>query len=510
MHVHPLRLRAVRAGTLLACWLAVVLPVAAQNMMMPGGGGSNGPKPAKNITFEDRVLQEGGAVFRPADAVPVAEVRIVGNRRVDTNEVFKRIKTRQGRQYDPQVVEADIRSLTASRLFRNVRVLTEQSPAGMVVTFEVFERPTIEYLRIVGNRSIRDKTLLKQAGVRVGDPLNQYSIEDARRKIEEYYHSKGFAQVHVSIFEGNQPQDRGVVLLVNEGPIQRISSVQFVGNTIATDGRLKALVQSKPGILWYLFRGKVDRAKIDEDVEKLTAYYRSLGYFNAKIGRELSFDDENEWLKLTFVIDEGIRWRIRNVSVVGNQRFERVELENELQLAPGEYFNQAKMTADLSALRDFYGGQGYVFADVKADPRFLEEPGELDLIYSISEGDLFRVARINIHIAGEFPHTRRNVVLNRISLRPGDIIDMREVRNSERRLKASQLFENNPAQGIAPKIVIRPPELEEAALAEGGEKPVVRGQSPDGPKTRWIVVDVVTPPLKPFSLWPWSSEERPE
>ena len=37
-----------------------------------------------------------------------------------------------------------------------------------------------------------------------------------------------------------------------------------------------------------LFKGYVDREQIDADVNKLTAYYRSFGYFDAKIGRQKS------------------------------------------------------------------------------------------------------------------------------------------------------------------------------------------------------------------------------
>ena len=64
-----------------------------------------------------------------------------------------------------------------------------------------------------------------------------------------------------------------------------------------------------------------------------------------------------------------------------------------------------------NALRDAYGGQGHIFANIKASPRFQEEPGQLDLVYQIEEGDMFRVGKINIHVAGESPHTRRDVVL---------------------------------------------------------------------------------------------------
>jgi outer membrane protein insertion porin family len=125
-----------------------------------------------------------------------------------------------------------------------------------------------------------------------------------------------------------------------------------------------------------------------------------------------------------------------------------------------------------------YGSQGHIFSDVQANPRFRDEPGEIDLVYKIQEGEPFRVGQINVHIAGEFPHTRRNVVLNKLSLRPGDLIDMRQIRDSERRLKFSQLFETEQTGGEPPRIVVRPPELSDAEVA-ANKKKGVRGQSPE-------------------------------
>ena len=91
--------------------------------------------------------------------------------------------------------------------------------------------------------------------------------------------------------------------VIDEGDRQRIYSTRFVGNTIVSDSRLKTQIKSKPGILW-VFKGQVDRQEVDEDVDRLTAYYRSLGYFRARVGRELEYSESGKWLTLTFVIDE--------------------------------------------------------------------------------------------------------------------------------------------------------------------------------------------------------------
>jgi outer membrane protein insertion porin family len=145
----------------------------------------------------------------------------------------------------------------------------------------------------------------------------------------------------------------------------------------------------------------------------------------------------------------------------------------------------------VAALRDKYGGVGHVFADVKADPRFLEEPGTLDLVYKIKEGDPYTVGKIDVAIQGEYPHTKITTILNRMSLKPGDIVDIREIRASERRIKASQLFENNPATGGAPKIVYSPPEKENdeeekpTAIARRPKPPKGEGQTPESNRGAW-------------------------
>lgn len=413
----------------------------------------------------------------------IAGVRIVGNETTEVRFIQSHLRTKKDREFDSQIVQADVARLAATGRFRDIRTYTENTQAGIIVTFQVVESPTIRYIRFLGNRGIADKVLAKQDGLDVGDPLNRFAVDEARRKIEEFYRSKGYSKCMVSIREGANPQDRGAVFDVNEGLLQRIQAVDFVGNTIASDSRLKTLIKSKPGILWYLFRGKVNTKQIDEDIDRLTAYYRNLGYFNARIGRELQYSESEKWLTITFVIDEGPRYVLRNIAVVGNRRFSTDSLMERLELKAGDYFNHAKMNQDVNSLVDVYGGQGHIYVDVQPDPRFLEEPGQLDLVYNIEEGGVWRAGRINVHIGGEHPHTRQSVVLNRMSVRPGDIIDMREIRASERRLMASQLFLNDPTTGKKPRVEIRPPELQRSlgpVAGSGSPSPrSYRGQSPD-------------------------------
>ncbi|HEX3869083.1 MAG TPA: BamA/TamA family outer membrane protein, partial [Pirellulales bacterium] len=171
------------------------------------------------------------------------------------------------------------------------------------------------------------------------------------------------------------------------------------------------------------------------------------------IGRELEFNERQNWMTLTFVIDEGPRYKVENISIVGNSKFDNPTLEKVLKLKDGEFFDQHIMQQDLTALQDKYGAVGYIFAAVEPDLRFEEEPGKLDLVYQVQEGSRYRIGRVEVKISGDNPRTRRHTVLNRISVRPGQIADIRELRDSERRLKGSGLFTNKPAEGIEPRLV---------------------------------------------------------
>jgi outer membrane protein insertion porin family len=452
------------------------------------------PQPAGGITpLPPAAPPATTAATGPAvdEANRIVEVRIEGNHATDVSKLPKLV-TRAGQIFDAQAIEEDVRTLHRCRKFVDIHPKYVRVKEGVVVIFQVVERPMLRYVKYVGNQRVPSRTIRKKAEIEVGDSMDAYVVEEARRRIESYYHEKGYDAAKVTTIEGSKPGDKGAVFLIDEGRSRKSLWTSFVGNSIATDARLLTQIKSKPGVFW-LVGGDLDRAKIDADVEMLTAYYRSLGFFQAKVGRELEVvtGGKRDWTMLTFVINEGPRYSVRNVSFVGNSKFKSEFIARDLKLTSGQPFNQSKMDADLGMIRDIYGGRGFVFADIRADPRFLEEPGQLDLVYNIEEGQRYRVGKINVRIRGEHPHTRHSTVLNRLSLRPGDILDIRKLRDDERRLKSSSLFLADAAKGEGPRIVFSKPEGEDTQIARDPKRPGFRGQSPDAGDESDAVLDLV-------------------
>lgn len=483
----PLNRRWLFAAAITAAGL-IPAPGGAPEAIGQGMGGmGGGGMPSPGALFKKDKEKEIYGLSLAATDEPVLEVRVEGNRLIPTQQILNEMQTRVGRPYDPALIQRDVRKLASRSWFVAVEPEIEKTDRGRIVTIKVVERPTIRYIEYLGNDveflgrgGIRDKSLAKETGLKVGGSIDPYAVEDARRKIIDLYRRNGFNNTQCTVLEGNKPTDQGVVFLINEGEAQRIWKVEFEGNEFVSDGRLRTQVESKKPLM-YLFKGYVDREQIDGDVGRLTAYYRSFGYFQAKVGRKLEYNKKGNWVTLRFVINEGPRYQVRNVTHIGNQIFANSSLAGGMTLPAGQMFEQAKLNADLEWLKNLYGSQGYVFADIQPETVFLEEPGKVDVVYHIDEGKQWKVGRIFVHIDGDNPHTRIQTALNRLSFRPGQIVDIREIHASERRLQASALFQTDPASGTAPKITYKIRDMNDEQLArETGDS--FRGQSPDGPR----------------------------
>jgi len=142
----------------------------------------------------------------------IIEVRIEGNQ---VTEVAKlpTLMTRAGQVFDPSMIEEDVRSLHRSRKFVDVHPKYVRVAEGIVVIFQVVERPMLGHVRFVGNQRVTTRTLGKHAEIDVGDSMDPYVVEEARRRVEAFYHEKGYDAAKVTTVEGNKPGDRGAVFL---------------------------------------------------------------------------------------------------------------------------------------------------------------------------------------------------------------------------------------------------------------------------------------------------------
>lgn len=427
----------------------------------------------------------------------IIDVRVVGNGQIPLDKIRQKVKSRPNRPFNELQLEEDKRALTQTGWFVDVRPNIYRGQDGVTITFELIEFPLLHYVKFVGNKAYAKKRLLEEAGIAPGDALDPMSVMQAKTRIEEFYKGTGHHKIHVEVLRGDQSTDRGAIFLVSEGGKQRVLKTEFIGNTVAPGGRLKKLIESKPGILYYI-GGEFTREKLDEDVEKLIAYYRGLGFFFAKIDRDysegagyLKMGADDAWITVRFIIDEGPRCKISNLTLTGNAVIsDQAILEEMKKIKVGSYYNQMGLETDILKIKDLYGRQGRVFTEVVPD-YIVDSPspneGIVDLTLKIRESKPCKFGDVTVDIlgadGGKESYTKISTVLNRgPRIRPNKEVDTEEIRNTERRLKYSQLFNANPMQGYLPEVIFDVDEktraqlYEDAVLADQREG-ITRGQS---------------------------------
>ena len=441
------------------------------------GGSMNAGQLAGSLFGKGEKPVADAGVSITATNETVADIKIEGSKSIPLPTVMKELKTRIGRPYDPLLVQRDVKRLIAMPWFVNVQTYTDHTDEGVVVIFDVIERPTVRYIEYLGNKSIKDKKLSKETGLIEGGALSPYQVEEARSRIEQLYKDNGFNRVQVRVVEGDSTGDRAIVFDINEGPQQKVGAVKFEGNLFATDGRLKTKIKTKPGMLFGLFKGYIDPNSLEADQNRLTDYYRQFGFFQARVSPILEWNDDDTRVTIRWIISEGPQSSVREIRILGNELFATKDLQAGLKMQGAQQFERAKLSGDVEWLKELYGSRGFVFADIKADVRYLDEPGQVDLVYTVDEGARYRVGQIYVHIGGENPHTKITTALNRLSIKPGQVVDIREIHASERRLQASSLFLADPSRNVYPSISFRIPEVDDRQLT--ASNPVYRGQDPE-------------------------------
>jgi hypothetical protein len=151
---------------------------------------------------------QSGTAPAPQTGERIVEVRIEGNHATEVSKLPK-LSTRAGQDFDPQAIAEDVRILHRSRKFVDVHPKIVRVAEGVVVVFQVVERPMLRYVKYIGNEKVMTRTLRKKAEIDVGDSMDPYVVEEARRRIESFYHEKGYEAARVSTIEGNKPGDKG-------------------------------------------------------------------------------------------------------------------------------------------------------------------------------------------------------------------------------------------------------------------------------------------------------------
>jgi len=250
-------------------------------------------------------------------------------------------------------------------------------------------RNVVRLIGFTGNHTYKDKALEKNLDFEVGDYLDPVLAETGRGIINEFYRKKGFAHTVVMLNEARISEGE-VIYIIDEGPRVRIMSVKFKGNEGIKTSSLKKAVSTKTR-RWLVRAAYYTEEKVRADVEKLRTIYYRRGYLNNSI-RALGESH------ITFIIDEGPLYKVGNIVLRGNTRFDNETLLEGLELEPGQPYYLQKAEAHAKRILKLYRENGFVNARVVQRPEFVQGglANIVNGVFDIAEGKQFRIGRVEI------------------------------------------------------------------------------------------------------------------
>jgi outer membrane protein insertion porin family len=383
----------------------------------------------------------------------VESVDITGNRRLRKDDILYYVQTRPGDPYNEQQVQRDLQAILALGFFDKTatRVLTEDGARGGInVIFEVKELPIIRDLQFEGLKSVPESDVLKafrerRVGISKESIYDPVKARNAIRVLKELLAASGHPNATVEERTDEvSATSTALTFVINEGDRVRVVEIQFEGNQIFSDGKLRGSMQLvKEAGLISRFRGQdiLDRQKLEYDLRNVDNYMRSKGYLQARHGeprvegvgrRRTGFpilplpflSSVDEGLRVTVPIVEGKLFRIGEMKIEGNSIFSEDTIRQVIGLNKGDVANGEKIGKALfENLKKYYGQQGFIEYTAEPTPTFKDNPqkpdeGIVDFLITIEEGKQFSLRRLEF-LGNTF--TRDNVLRREVLLNEGDI-----------------------------------------------------------------------------------------
>jgi len=355
--------------------------------------------------------QETGTVER------IEEIRIVGNRRIPESTILYYLQSKEGDVYNEEQVLQDYRKLLNADFFENLTVKKMRGDTGVIIIFEVQERPIIREISYQGMTSFKQSDVLERfrdmkVGLSVDSPFDPAKLPKARRAVKLLLDQNGrpLGRVAAKVDPISSSAVR-VIFEIDEGPKVRIGDIEFEGNTLLGDDELRdSLKLTKERNPITLFKGhdKYIKEKLEYDVQtNLMEKYRERGYLYARAGEPdveiiagprgmlVGFRKTKHQYHITVPIQEGEQYRWGKFTLEGVKNFDQARVQDSFKIVPGQVVNYVAFKKANEELKKTYSSFGYLDMDAIPEMNVDQEKKTVDVRLRVEEGKQFIVHRLN-------------------------------------------------------------------------------------------------------------------
>jgi outer membrane protein insertion porin family len=340
----------------------------------------------------------------------VEPVRIVGNIKMSTRKIRKKITSKQGQPLDERKLFDDaeaIKEMYEKAGYQKTTVTAEppvinEAAGHGTATISIHETPKIKIKDVIfvnataaSQRELRHvfkKTRrrwmfswLTGSGV-----LKEDEFETDKDALVEFYQNKGYIDFAIQDikFDYINPKWMIIRVILSEGRQYKVGSLDIKGNTIfTTNDFIQGLKINRTLMRLKLVPGAIFKpSQFNDDVETMRDMYGARGYLDPQnhgttiINYSHLPNPATGTMDLSFDIQEGEKCYVEKIIIKGNVKTKDRVLRRELAVYPGEVYDMVRVKISQQKLQ----GLEY-FAKVDTQAQDTDVPNHKDLVIGVEE-----------------------------------------------------------------------------------------------------------------------------
>lgn len=296
-------------------------------------------------------------------------------------------------------------------------------------------------VQINGNDRIGEAAILRQAGIRRGQPVSGGQLNDAFQALQ-----------NSGLFESVDIEPRGGTLVINVVELPTINRISFEGNQRIKDDVLQGVVGSTE-------RRVFNPTQAQEDAAAIAEAYSGDGRVAARVQPRIIRRNQNR-VDLVFEIFEGTNVEVERLSFVGNRVYSDRRLRRVLgtkqaglfrRLVRRDTFREEQVEVDKQLLRDFYLSRGYVDMRTTAvNGELTQERDGFFVSYNIIEGQQFKFGEIGLE--SEMPNVDADAYRSIVKTRSGAVYSPTLVEADIARLERQAIRDGVDFMRVEPRV----------------------------------------------------------
>jgi outer membrane protein insertion porin family len=263
-----------------------------------------------------------------------------------------------------------------------------------------------------GPNSVDRSVIISNMRTTIGQP---YSLSGVEEDVRNLYATGLFVNLRIS----DEPLADGVKVIVVVKPKPIVRELEVTGCSVIPEKRIRKEIKSKTG-------DPLSEQKVAEDMRKVLEYYRTKGFFEAKVEYKIDVNEQAGRAVIKFTIKEGERAWVDKISFAGNKAFTDDELRKNFKTKKKNWLSwinksgllkEDQWTADLKKLREFYQNHGYIDIDIKDIQKTYPAEEKIDVKITVFEGIQYHVGSISFE--GNALYTREQILTRMKMLESG-------------------------------------------------------------------------------------------